>query len=276
MRKLVKDTFVKLLGVQLSRVDSTIVIPKPKAGPATFRCQGIDWNETLVDEIMAGPLTLYREEYNQFPKLPTGNSSDFYSSNPFFGFVDAAVCYALIRNGEPATVVEIGSGNSSRLIRAALDQNQCGRLVSVDPNPRAPIEGISHEHMQKDVQQLPVSWFEQLPEDSILFIDSSHQAGTGSDVNFLFLEVLPTLRPGVLIHIHDIYLPDDYPTHWNIDRKFNYSEQYLLQALLSFSSGFRVVWPGRWVIQNKREELLALIRPGEKLERHCSFWMQRV
>jgi hypothetical protein len=115
-----------------------------------------------------------------------------------------------------------------------------------------------------------------LPADSILFIDSSHQAGTGSDVNFLFLEVLPTLKPGVLIHIHDIYLPDDYPTHWNIDRKFNYSEQYLLQALLTFSNGFRVIWPGRWVLQNKRAQLSALMRPGEKLERHCSFWMQRI
>jgi hypothetical protein len=276
MKKLVKETCAKLLGLQFSRVDSTMVIPKPKAGPAKFRCQGIEWNESLVDEIMEGPLVVYADEYNQFRSTPTDNPDHFYSNNPFFGFVDAAVCYALIRNGEPATVVEIGSGHSSRVIRAALDQNGSGRLVSIDPNPRASVADVSDEHLPMVVQKMQSEWFEELSDDSILFIDSSHQAGTGSDVNFLFLEVLPALQPGVLIHIHDIYLPDDYPIHWNIDRKFNYSEQYLLQALLTFSSGFRVVWPGRWVLQNKRTELSALMRPGEKLERHCSFWMQRI
>jgi hypothetical protein len=225
---------------------------------------------------MEGPLSRYQDEYNKFSRTPADNPAHFYSDNPFFGFVDGALCYALVRNREPGTVVEIGSGHSSRVIRAALDLNGTGRLISIDPNPRAPVHSVSHEHIEMEVQKMQLDWFEQLPADSILFIDSSHQAGTGSDVNFLFLEVLPALKPGVLIHIHDIYLPDDYPTNWNIDRKFNYSEQYLLQALLTFSNGFRVIWPGRWVLQNKRAELSALMRPGEKLERHCSFWMERI
>ena len=137
------------------------------------------------------------------------------------------------------------------------------------------IDSVCHEHRQIGVEEIPLDWFKALPPDSILFIDSSHQAGTGSDVNFLMLEVLPELQTGVLIHVHDIYLPDDYPTRWNIDRKFNYSEQYLLHALLCFSRGFRVVWPGRWVLLNRESELSRLMPSGEKPQRHCSFWLER-
>ncbi|HMA34034.1 MAG TPA: class I SAM-dependent methyltransferase [Chloroflexia bacterium] len=270
----VKRTFARA-GLQLSSTANTIVIPKPRPGPPTFRCTGIEWGAPGIDRFMRGPLTQYAPEYQAFPQAPDGDPRHYFWDNSFFGLTDAAVCYALIRSRQPALVVEVGSGYSSRLIRSALDQNGRGRLLCIDPSPRAPVDQVAHEYQQREVQTLPVRWFRDLPTGSVVFIDSSHLAGTGSDVNFLFLEVLPELQPGVLIHIHDIYLPDDYPTSWNIDRKFNYSEQYLLHSLLCYSYGFRVVWPGRWVLQQRAADLRQILGPGADLGRHCSFWMER-
>src|SRR6202008_1435979 len=103
----------------------TVVVPRPVPGPARSSCPGIDWNEAEVDRILAGPL---REHGAEAASLP-GYDPD----NPFFGLADAAVCYALLRERRPSRVVEVGSGNSSRVIRAALDRNQHGRLVCIDP-----------------------------------------------------------------------------------------------------------------------------------------------
>jgi len=273
MKKIVKN-LLNSTGYRLSRAGETMVVPVPQPGPEVYGCEGIDWGAGRVAEFMAGPLSAYREEYASFPARPAGPRSYFYD-NMFYGLADAAVCYSFVRDRRPSVVVEVGSGMSSRVIRAALDRNGAGRLISIDPNPRAPVDGVSHEYIQSRVQGVARELFTSLPADALLFIDSSHMAGTGSDVNYLFLEVLPALRPGALVHVHDIYLPSDYPTSWNIGRRRNYSEQYLLHALLCFSHGFRVLWPGRWVLANMRAELGRLMPEGADLERHCSFWMER-
>ncbi len=267
---------LRYAGYQLSRTAETIVIAKPQPGPPTSACGGIDWNRSAVDTFLAGPLTDYRAEYNALPQQAPADPHAYYADNPFFGLTDAAVAYSWVRRRRPSIVAEVGSGNSSRLLRLALTRNGIGRLVCIDPSPRVPIGAVADEYVARPVQALSLDWFRALPADAILFIDSSHLAGTGSDVNYLLLEVLPALAPGVLIHVHDVYLPDDYPVSWNIERKFNYSEQYLLQALLCFSTGFRVVWPGRWVLQQRAAALAGCLRPGTDLQRHCSFWLERV
>jgi hypothetical protein len=266
MRKLAKRALAGL-GLQVSRTAETVVVPRPAPGPARSSCPGIDWNGAEVNRILAGPL---REHGVGAATLP-----GYDPKNPFFGLTDAAVCYAVLRERRPSQVVEVGSGNSSRVVRAALDRNGDGRLVCIDPEPRADLSGIAHEHRRMPVQEVPLDWLRSLPADAVLFVDSSHRGGTGSDVNFLFLEVIPALAPGVLVHVHDIYLPEDYPREWNVDRGFLYTEQYLLQALLCHSSGFEVVWPGRWVIQERRAELAACLGPEADLDRHCSFWLRR-
>jgi len=263
-------------GLQISRTASTIVMPLPQAGSPTSACAGISWNAASVDAFLAGPLAQYQDEYNALPQSLSADLNAYYTDNSFFDLADAAVAYSWVRSRGPSVVVEVGSGNSSRLLRTALARNATGRLVCIDPSPRAPVGAVADEYQACAVQTVPLEWFRTLPADAILFIDSSHQAGTGSDVNYLLLDVLPVLSPGVLIHVHDIYLPDDYPVSWNIKRKFNYSEQYLLQALLCFSSGFRVRWPGRWALQNRAAALAAVLRPGTDLQRHCSFWLERV
>lgn len=254
-------------GLQVSRTADTVVIPRPAAGPPRFSCSGIDWNADEVDRLLNGPLREYAPEWASIP--------DYDPDNSFFGLADAAVAYSMVRERRPSLVVEVGSGNSSRVIRAALDRNGAGRLLCIDPEPRASLAGVCHEHRKMPVQEVPLEWFRALPDDAVLFIDSSHRAGAGSDVNFLFLEVVPALSPGTVVHVHDIYLPDDYPPEWNIDRAFLYTEQYLLHALLCHSSGFEVLWPGRWVLQERTAELSARLGPGARPGRHCSFWFRR-
>jgi hypothetical protein len=265
MRKLAKRALAGL-GLQVSRVSEAVVLPRPKAGPGLFSCPGIDWNEAAADRFLSGPL----REHGLEP-IP-GYDPD----NPFFGLVDAAVCHALLRERRPPLVVEVGSGNSSRVIRAALDRNGEGRLVCIDPEPRRELAGICHEHRRTPVQDVPLEWLRSLPAGSVLFIDSSHRAGAGSDVNFLFLEVVPALAPEVLVHVHDIYLTEDYPAGWNVDRGFLYTEQYLLHALLCHSRGFEVLWPGRRMVRERSSELAACLGQAADLERHCSFWLRRV
>lgn len=265
MRKLVKRGLAAV-GLQVSRVSETVVVPRPQPGPGVFSCPGIDWNDAEADRFLAGPLRGHR----------LAAISGYDPANPFFGLVDAAVCYALLRERRPPLVVEVGSGNSSRVIRAALDRNGEGRLVCIDPEPRRDLAGICHEHRQMPVQEVPLEELRSLPPGAVLFIDSSHRAGVGSDVNFLFLEVVPALAPGVLVHVHDIYLPEDYPADWNVDRGFLYTEQYLLHALLCHSRAFEVLWPGRRMVRERPAELAACLGPGADLQRHCSFWFRRV
>ena len=263
MRKLVKRGLAAV-GLQVSRVSETVVVPRPQPGPGLFSCPGIDWNEAESDRFLS-------ESLRGLEPIP-----GYDPANPFFGLVDAAVCSSLLRERRPPLVVEVGSGNSSRVIRAALDRNGEGRLVCIDPEPRRDLLGICHEHRRMPVQEVPLEELRLLPAGAVLFIDSSHRAGVGSDVNFLFLEVVPALAPGVLVHVHDIYLPEDYPAEWNVDRGFLYTEQYLLHALLCHSRAFEVLWPGRRMVRERPAELAACLGPAADLERHCSFWFRRV
>lgn len=263
MRKLAKRALAGL-GLQVSRVSETMVVPRPQPGPGIFSCAGIDWNEAEADRFLS-------ESLRELEPIP-GYDPD----NPFFGLVDAAVCHSLLRERRPSLVVEVGSGNSSRVIRAALDRNGEGRLVCVDPEPRRDLSGVCHEHRRMPVQEVPLEELRSLPAGAVLFIDSSHRAGVGSDVNFLFLEVVPALASGVVVHVHDIYLPEDYPAGWNVDRGFLYTEQYLLHALLCHSPAFEVLWPGRQMVRERPAELAARLGPVADLERHCSFWFRRV
>lgn len=266
MKRLVKRALGGF-GLQVSRIEETVVIPRPRPGVGRFSCPGIDWNATEMDRILAGPLRQHGPDCAALGGYDPGN--------PFFGMVDAAVCYALLRERRPSVVVEVGSGHSSRVIRAALDRNGGGRLICIDPEPRASLARVCHEHRRMPVQEIPPEWLRALPPDAVLFIDSSHKAGVGSDVNHLFLEVVPALAPGTLVHVHDIYLPDDYPAEWNVGRGFLYTEQYLLHALLCHSAGLEVLWPGRRAVHERGAELAACLGSSADLERHCSFWFRR-
>src|SRR5262245_1888739 len=197
-------------------------------------------------------LSVYRERLDGFDD-PAHNDVGYTFDNSYFSSPDAEVLYAIVRSCEPQVVVEVGSGNSTRLIRQAIiDGTAATKLISIDPCPRTNIEGLSdaiHKTPAEDIglDEL-ASWFKS---GDILFIDSSHLVGTGSDVVFLYLGLIPRLPAGVLIHAHDIWLPYDYPRQWAEDYEWN--EQYLVQAMLSFGCGFDVLWAGHYLEQTVAE-----------------------
>jgi predicted O-methyltransferase YrrM len=174
----------------------------------------------------------------------------YHYNNGYFESVDAEVAYGLVRRSKPVRIVEIGTGYSTRVLAAALERNAAwdgvdGKLVSIDPSPeRLPGAHWSNrlEQVPRAVQDIELDFFDGLASGDILFIDSSHVVATGSDVTREYLQILPRLRRGVLVHIHDIFLPFDYPRDAVLNKLWFWSEQYLLQAFLSFNQEFEVLW----------------------------------
>lgn len=186
---------------------------------------------------------------------PSRNDVGYTFSNDYFTSPDTEVLYAIIRDFQPGKVVEVGSGHSTRLIRQAiLDGDLSTRLISIDPEPRAEISNLVDTLYRRPVESLEDGeLFRSLQARDILFIDSSHMIKTGSDVVFLYLAVLPDLPPGVLIHIHDVFLPYDYPRGWVVGERRQWNEQYLVQALLMFTNAFEVLWAGHFLQRTRRD-----------------------
>jgi predicted O-methyltransferase YrrM len=190
-------------------------------------------------------------QYGKECRFPSHeHDHSYHYNNGYFEAVDAEVAYCMVRHFKPSRIIEIGTGYSTRVLSAALKKNAerddlAGRLISIDPYPeRFPANG-SHGivvQIPKTVQDVDVELFSTLESGDILFIDSSHVVGVGSDVVREYLEILPRLKPGVIVHIHDIFLPSDYPRDAVLSRLWFWSEQYLLQAFLTFNSQFEVLW----------------------------------
>lgn len=150
--------------------------------------------------------------------------------NPFLPGLDSAAIYAFLRSRNPSQYLEVGSGNSTKFAhRARRDGNLRTRIVSIDPNPRDEIDEICDRVIRSPLEASDLSIFDELDETDVVFLDGSHRVFMNSDVTVFFLEALPRLAPGVLVGVHDIFLPYDYPAHL-ADRY--YSEQYVLAAYL--------------------------------------------
>jgi hypothetical protein len=124
------------------------------------------------------------------------------------------------------------------------------------------------------VQEVELELFQQLGAGDVLFIDSSHVVKTGGDVNYLYLEVLPRLRPGVVVHVHDIFLPGEYRKDWVTEEFRFWTEQYLLQAFLAFNSEFEVLLCNSYLGRYHRPALQNVF-PKAPWWGGGSFWMQR-
>lgn len=172
---------------------------------------------------------------------PAGALTPFWDNFWFTG-LDACSLMGFLLERQPTRYLEIGSGHSTLFARHAIKQaGLATTITSIDPRPRLEINQLCDRVVRKPLEDCELEVFDQLQSGDILFYDGSHRVFTNSDVTVLFLEVLPRLAPGVLVHIHDIFLPDDYPAGWN-DRL--YSEQYMLAAmLLCPKQDFRVVLP---------------------------------
>lgn len=195
-----------------------------------------------------------------------GEDAGFSWGNDQFSHADAALYYALIRRFQPRRIVEVGSGHSTKLALRAIRDNGSGQILCIDPHPPAWLASLEGpiEIRQEPVQSTPDSVFLGLEPPDILFIDDSHVSKTGSDVNHLFLRILPRLPAGVLVQIHDICLPFEYPRYWSEDALCYWNEQYVLAALLANSSKFEVL-VGVYFLSTKDRETLRPFLP--RLER---------
>ncbi len=186
----------------------------------------------------------------RFAALTGGSDANaFKLDNAYYTTPDAEVLYAVVRLYRPQRVVEVGSGHSTQLFKLAIrDAGLATTLVSIDPNPRRNVTEWADEIIQSCVEDLTdFTCIETLVTNDILFIDSSHSVEIGNDVLCLLLDLLPRLCPGVLVHLHDIFLPYEYPSEWMVENRWSWNEQYLLQAVLQGSKDFEVLWPGHYL-----------------------------
>lgn len=190
-----------------------------------------------------------------FDRLCASSNSRFRTRNEMFDGLDAFMTYCFVREHKPRRILEAGSGHSTLLLLDAMadvreeDGVQC-ELTSADPYAPAFLSrGDDRLRLiRRPVQEMPLSTFAELEENDILFIDSSHIVRIGSDVQYLLLEVIPRLAPGVLVHLHDIFLPFEYPEAWVKGRLWFFNEQYMLQSFLSFNDSFEILWASRFML----------------------------
>jgi hypothetical protein len=165
--------------------------------------------------------------------------------NDYFQGLDALALYALLRIRQPKTYIEIGSGNSTRFAsRAIRDAGISTRIISVDPRPRAEMDSLANQIVRAPLETVDQAIFRSLQPGDFLFFDGSHYALPNSDVVTFFLEILPELPAGIVVHVHDIRLPYDYPPklkdHW-------YGEQYILAMYLLSTPQPKVLLPNYWI-----------------------------
>jgi hypothetical protein len=214
----------------------------------------------IVDDTIAPYLDEFRKRYPLTPDSEPG--AGFHLLNGVYMAVDAHVYYALIRALKPARIIEIGAGQSARLALDAAAENKLGgratALTCIEPYPSAFLrESTAITLLESKLQDVDLSLFNELQANDILFIDSTHVLREGNDVQCEYLEILPRLNDGVLVHIHDISLPRRYPRAY-FDAGWYWNEQYLLQAFLAFNDHFDIIWPGNFMMTHQAPRMLAI------------------
>jgi len=215
---------------------------------------GVNLNEQKQIQLLSKFLR-FKCEYGAFPKNKTAKPWQYFMDNPNFGPVDAEILYCMIRHFKPKKMIEIGCGYSTYLAAQAILRNEeesgyQAELIAIEPYPgevlKSGFPGLSKLIPMK-VEEVDLAEYDELKENDILFIDSSHVLRIGNDVHHEYLEILPRLRKGVLVHIHDVFFPCEYPKQWVLEMHRFWNEQYLLQAFLTFNSAFDVLWCGSYM-----------------------------
>jgi hypothetical protein len=273
------------LGLEHLHGSSPVLIPEY---PARFEARW-GWHGPVLEPIaerLAAAASGYDEAIDDacgleqwartIPRHPLASGEPHWE-NDWWGTVDALVQCAALKHRNPALYIEVGSGVCTLFARRARDDfGLRTRIVSIDPCPRTDVEASCDEAIRAPVQEVVPGLAGRLAAGDILLIDGSHTALMGSDATILLLEVLPSLPPGVLVGIDDVFLPWDYPPTWT---GRIYGEQYLLAAmLLGGGEGFEIVFPGWWVVEcsplaKRFEPLWPIVE--NRFGRHAtSFWLE--
>jgi hypothetical protein len=207
-------------------------------------------NGTYYAELLSRFLNLSEALY-RIPLRAPRESTDPSWLHDWLDGLDTLALYGFAATRNAALYLEIGSGYSTKVVRRALrDSGARTKIMSIDPHPRAEIDTLCDEVVRQPLEKCDQTLFDRLEAGDILFFDGSHRSFMNSDVTVFFLEVLPRLKPGMLVHLHDIFLPLDYPPYWEYEfyphRYWN--EQYLLAAsLMAGHSSYEVVLPNHYV-----------------------------
>jgi hypothetical protein len=194
----------------------------------------------------------------------------------WFPRLDAAAAYAIVRRARPARIVEVGSGHSTRFLARAIQDEALGsELLCIDPAPRATLRGLAVCWIEDVVQRAPETCFTRLQPGDVLFVDSSHVLMPGSDVDWVLNRVLPGLAVGVLVHFHDVFLPDPYPPAWSWR---GYNEQQALAPLLH-GSAYECLFASHYVATRLPDRLargMVARLPHPAAAPESSFWLKKL
>lgn len=208
----------------------------------------------------------------------------YWFANRAYAFGDGTTLHCMLRHLQPKRIIEVGSGYSSACTLETAERflAEDVSLTFIDPRPKLLNQLFSEAEPKRKVevigsivQDIPLRTFDVLEKDDVLFIDSTHVMKTASDVTYEFLEVLPRLKPGVMVHIHDIFWPFEYPTRWSLDDNRSWNEIYALRAFLAFNDAFEIVFFNDYFFRFHKDEF---VRNAPWLRRGAgggSIWLRR-
>lgn len=240
---------------------------------------GIDWNIPGQLEMLAR--FQYAEELAGIP-MHRADGAEFHFNNGFFESGDAEYWYQLIRTVKPKRIIEIGSGFSTMMAMRALRKNreisaghQCEHIC-VEPYEQRWLEKSGARVIRQRVEDIQPDWLLELDENDVLFIDSSHIIRPEGDVLFEYLQLLPRLRRGVIVHVHDIFSPRNYLSQWLREDVWFWNEQYLLEAFLTQNPSWKVLGAVN-LLHHRQYDELKRVAPYLTPEREPgSFYIQRI
>ncbi len=245
---------------------------------------GIEWNlDAQLGEIRR--IAPYLAEMADVPMAAVEDAPTYRGEIDFWRGADAMVHYGLLRRVKPRRVVEIGAGWSSLQMADALERNReegadRAEVDQIEPFPRTALLSALPEHWalhETVLQRADLGLFDALGAGDICFYDGSHVARAASDVVWFFFEILPRLKPGVLVHVHDVFWPADYPDEWIFDRNQTWNEQYVLQAFLMYNELFEPIICNSMLFQRRREALAELFAvTSETQHSGVSVWLRRL
>ena len=253
--------------------------------PLTFDATGSKYRDRVAQQLFNGRKNFdflksiaCPEEFNREYANGAIKDSGFQFNNGSYESGDAETLYYFVRGCKPSKIVEVGAGHSSFLIHAALKLNNeegiPGEHIIIEPYENPWLEKLGSRVIRERVEEVDFSLFQSLVAGDILFIDSSHVVRAQNDCVFEYTELLPSLPAGVVVHVHDIFSPFDYPDEWlNKDFKL-WSEQYFLEVLLTNSSEWEVLAPLNWL--SKDYEVFETLCPFFTKERMPgSMWIRK-
>jgi len=242
---------------------------------------GIEWNDE--EQLLLLGQFNYQQELLAIPYKESQNDLVFYFDNPSLGPGDAEYLYCVIRHFKPSRIIEIGSGYSTLMAKQALERNQAENLqyeceqICIEPYEMQWLEKLGVKVIRELVEDVDMSLFKSLGKNDILFIDSSHMVRPQGDVLFEFLQILPSLKKEVIIHVHDIFSPKDYTHKHLVEDVLFWNEQYILEAFLSCNKQFKIIGALNYLKNHYRIETESRLPLLKKYPAHepGSFWMRK-